>query len=220
MRQGSGDDHADSRSRPHPLSDEAHRAARWREVGADFVGRSAGNFRHPHSQSHAGKSRRRSHVPRGPSRARLHHGAHAAGLGHRRPQLAHECLFVFGAAGIFAVASRRSSFARPRQCALHSAALGASGVGTLFQSARAAHHRRKNGGRETRRHGSAPFEHGEHGRLLDAELSRDRSGGAAGDGDGHPRRESLRRRVREELDELGRTGSRWIFARRARVSKR
>ena len=134
-----------------------------------------------------------------------------AGVGHRRPQLAHECLFVVGAARLFALALRRPAIARSRQCALYSAALGASRVGTLFQSARAAHYRRKNGGRETCRHGPAPFEHGEHGRLLDAELSRHRGGRAAGDGDGDPWRESLRRRVRQELDELGRTRSRWIF---------
>ncbi len=96
------------------------------EVDADFVGRSAGNFRRSHSQSDSGKSRRRSHVPRGPSRARLHHGAHAAGVGHRRPQLAHQCLLVFGAARLSALALCRPAVARPRQRALHSAALGAS----------------------------------------------------------------------------------------------
>jgi anaerobic selenocysteine-containing dehydrogenase len=49
-----------------------------------------------------------------------------AGVGHRRPQLAHECVLVFGAAWLFALALCRSSFARPRQRALYSAALRAS----------------------------------------------------------------------------------------------
>src|SRR5208282_819701 len=67
------------------------------------------------------------------------------------------------------------------------------------------------GGSETRRHGPAPFEYGEHGGLLDAELPGHRSGGPAGDGDGDPWREPVRRLIREELDELGRTRSRWIL---------
>ncbi len=95
-------------------------AARRREVGAHFMGRGAGNFRHAHSQSDSGKSRRRSDVSRRPSGPRLHHGAHAAGVGHRRPQLAHQCLLVVGAPGLFALALRRPAIARSRQCALHS----------------------------------------------------------------------------------------------------
>ena len=145
---------------------------------------------------------------------RLHHGPDAAGLGHRRAQLAHECLLVIGASRLFAVALCRPAFARSRQCALHSFAFGASGVGTLFQSACAAHHRRKNGGGEAGGDGSAAFEHGEHGRLLDADLSGHGSRGSAGDGEGDSRREPFRCQVREELDELGRAGSRWLSSQR------
>src|SRR5579872_5036008 len=77
--------------------------------------------------------------------------------------------------GIPAVALCGSSVSRSRQCTLYPAAFRASRIWTLFQPACAKDHRRKNGGCEAGRDGPAPLEHRQHGRLLDAHVSRDGS---------------------------------------------
>ena len=84
VRQGAGDDQSDSRSGSSAVSDEAQWGTRSREVDADIMGGSAGDVRHAHSQGDPGRARRRSDVSRGAPGARLHHGADAAGVGHRR----------------------------------------------------------------------------------------------------------------------------------------
>ena len=95
----------------------------------------------------------------GPPGPRAHHGPRAQGLGHRRPQLPHQRLLGLGAARLRALERLRPAQPRPRERALHPAALVAPGVGPLLQPARAADHRGQAGGREAGRDGPAPLEH-------------------------------------------------------------
>ena len=88
----------------------------------------------------------RADVPRRPARRGRLREPRAAGVGPRRAQQPHERLLGVGAARAFPVDRRRSAVTRLRERTDDPAALVASRVGPLLQSACAAHHRRQSRG--------------------------------------------------------------------------
>ena len=131
-------------SRSRALSAEARRAraaaasgsaSRWDEVLDDIGG--------AHPQGDRRGPPARADVPRRPARRGRLRQPRAAGVGPRRAQQPHERLLVVGAARAFPVDRRGSAVARSREREDDPAAVVASRVRALLQSARAADHRRQ-----------------------------------------------------------------------------
>ena len=114
----------------------------------------------------------RNHVSRRASGARVDlQPARAARLGHRRTQQPHQCLLGWRAHWVCLLARLRPPVSRSLQGPIHSSSEFASGGGTLFQSPRAANHRRQNGRGKSVRHRYSPIEHSFKGRLLALDLA-------------------------------------------------
>jgi hypothetical protein len=172
------------------------------------MGRRARDARRAHPQGHRRRPQDRGHVPRRSPRPRRLRRARAAGLGRRRPQLAHQRLQRRGAARLHVVVGLRPALARLREREVHAADLGAPRDRPLLQPARAAHHRRQDEGRQTRRLRHPPVEHREHGRLL--------AGAAAG----HRGDDAARLRARDPARWPRRLGLRAHVGRVARLPAR
>ena len=118
-------------------------------------------------------------VSRGPARRGRLREPRAPGVGHRRPQQPHQRLLGVGAPRALRVDRRGSAVARLRQREDDPAALVASRVRPLLQSARAAHHRGQVARRPAHRHRSAAVQHLRQGRHVVAGQSRHRVGAPA-----------------------------------------
>ena len=189
----------------YPLQARRPRAAagKWERVTWDEALDDIGGA---HPQGVPRGPAQRGHVPRRPARPRAARWtACCKAWGDRRPQLAHQRLLVRrpGSATRSGRGYDRPE-PRPRERALHPAALVAPRVRPLLQPARAADHRGQARGREARGDGPAASNTASHGRLLAAHLPGQRGGGAAGHGAGAPRRGPGRPRVPRAVDELAR----------------
>ena len=124
LRQGPGHHQPDQRPRADPLPAAARRAraaaGKWRRVTWDEVlDEIGGRIRKAFLEGR--RNEVMYHVGR-PGHER-DDGPHPEGLGDRRPQLAHQRLLVLGAARLRALVRLRPAQPRPRERALHPAAL-------------------------------------------------------------------------------------------------